>query len=73
MGVEKNLIGKLVVKLEVDIRMFKAIFLFFLAMTTALQPIATVQINTTITPHVQVRPLPLHRLTVRREPDGAIF
>ncbi len=71
--VGKKLIGKLGEKLDVDTRMFKAILILLGIFTNALQPITTVQINITETPHVQVRPLPLHRLTVRREPDGAVF
>ena len=53
--------------------MLKAIFILLAAFTTALQPITTAQINITDTPMPQIKPLPLIRLTVRREPDGAIF
>lgn len=53
--------------------MFKAIFVLIAAFTTALQPITTAQINITDTPPPQIKPIPMIRLTVRREPDGAIF
>ncbi len=53
--------------------MLKAIFLLICAFTQALQPITTVQINITDTPPPQIKPLPMIRLTIRREPDGAIF
>ncbi len=62
--------------------MLKAIFLLLAifsnariegATVQALQPIMTAQINITDTPMPQIKPLPLIRLTVRREPDGAIF